>query len=453
MRSRLGHHSVVLIVAIILESRCQGQTLPAYSPNTSEPVSAVNDARSGTENAVPSWAADAVFYQIFPERFRNGDSTNDPTRTSLEGFERLPDSWVVTPWTSDWYHRSDWERALDPKNFYATVNQRRYGGDLQGVIDKLDYLTKLGINAIYFNPLFHARSAHKYDATSLHHIDPYFGPDPEGDLQLIRNESDNPQTWQWTAADKLFLTLVHEMHNRGMKVVIDGVFNHTGREFFAFADLRKNQQESKFRDWYLVRRYDDPTTAADELDYQAWWNYKSLPEFADNLAGDDLATGPKQYIADITRRWMDPNQDGDPTDGVDGWRLDVATDVPLGFWASWNQLVRSLNPAAYTVGEFWEQASQQVSAGGFSATMNYHGFALPIKGFLVDGKLSRVWKSPGRATARPSTDKASRIAESGRFPRYAARGFDDCQFRSGATRLHPVGAIRLRSGAESFSAH
>ncbi len=336
---------------------------------------------------VPDWIVDTVFYQIFPERFRNGDPANDPTFDSLESPRRVPDSWAISPWTADWYSRAAWEKSMG-EDFYTSVYHRRYGGDLQGVIDKLDYLQELGVTAIYFNPVFHARSLHKYDASSMHHIDPFFGPDPEGDLKLISTETEDPGTWHWTAADKLFLELVQRIHRRGMKLIIDGVFNHTGRDFFAFADLRKHQAESRYRDWYVVRTYDDPATSNDEFDYEGWWNSKALPVFADNADHTDLHPSPKQYVFRVTRRWMDPDSDGDPADGVDGWRLDVPNDVPTGFWAEWNQLVRELNPEAYTVGEYWNDAREQLLQGDFSASMNYHGFAYPVKGFLVDGRLS-----------------------------------------------------------------
>lgn len=338
------------------------------------------------ESTVPGWAADAVFYQIFPERFRNGDPSNDPTRASLEFPERAPATWAISPWTGDWYAQADWEKEMG--DFYASVFHRRYGGDLQGVIDRLDYLRDLGINTLYFNPVFYARSMHKYDGNTFHHIDPYFGPDPEGDFALMAQETSDPATWQWTAADRLFLDLLRESHARGLRVVIDGVFNHTGRDFFAFADLRENQQDSPYTDWYIVEAYDDPATEADEFQYQGWWGVETLPEFADNADGTDLHPAPKQYIFDATVRWMDPDGDGDPSDGIDGWRLDVANMVPTGFWADWNAHVRSLNPAAYTVSEVWEDAADFLVAGGFSATMNYHGFAYPVKGFLVDGRLT-----------------------------------------------------------------
>ncbi|HVT30002.1 MAG TPA: alpha-amylase family glycosyl hydrolase, partial [Lacipirellulaceae bacterium] len=281
---------------------------------------------------VPDWAADAIFYQIFPERFCNGDRSNDPTRESLEFPEQVPKSWKISPWTGDWYARADWEKESGP-NFYDNgVFNRRYGGDLEGVIEKLDYLSTLGINTIYLNPVFYARSLHKYDGSSFHHIDPCFGPDPAGDLKMMAVETSDPASWKWTSADKLFLDLLQKAHARKIRVIIDGVFNHTGRDFFAFADLRTRQAKSPYRDWYIVQSYDDPATPQNEFRYKGWWGVDTLPEFAHKAANDDLQPGPKQYILNITKRWMDPNRDGDPSDGIDGWRLDVANEVPTGFW-------------------------------------------------------------------------------------------------------------------------
>jgi cyclomaltodextrinase / maltogenic alpha-amylase / neopullulanase len=349
----------------------------------------VADAPDGlTSPTVPAWAADAVFYQLFPERFANGDKSNDPTRDSLEFADSVPTNWAISPWTGDWYARAAWEEQLGP-NFYENgVFHRRYGGDLQGVIDKLDYLQTLGINTIYFNPVFHARSLHKYDGNSFHHVDPYFGPNPAGDLAQMAAETSDPATWHWTEADKLFLELIRLAHERKIRVIIDGVFNHTGRDFFAFADLRSRQAESPYRDWYLVQHFDDPATPQNEFRYKGWWGVDTLPEFANSNDGHDLHPGPKQYILDSTRRWMDPNGDGDPADGIDGWRLDVANEVPSGFWRDWHAAARQLNPDCYTVAEIWNDARQFLDEGGFSASMNYHGFAFPVKGFLVDQVLA-----------------------------------------------------------------
>ncbi len=334
----------------------------------------------------PAWAAEAVFYQIFPERFCNGDLKNDPTRESLE-FPIVPGpDWRPSSWTADWYSRDKWEKELGPDFYRDGVFDRRYGGDLQGVLNKLDYLNDLGINAIYFNPLFYSRSLHKYDGNSYHHIDPYFGPDPQGDLNLIGKETGDPKTWQWTAADKLFLQVVREAHNRGMHVIIDGVFNHTGRDFFAFKDIREKQERSPYKDWYQIESFDDPKTARNEFNYKGWWGHKTLPIFAASLDKKDMAAGPKNYIFEATRRWMLPR--GERKDGIDGWRLDVADERPFKFWADWNGLVRQLNPEAYTTAEIWKNAVELLQKGGFSASMNYNAFAIPLKGCLIDNNVA-----------------------------------------------------------------
>jgi len=364
-------------------------------------TSSLAAAPSGLSPEIPYWAADAVWYQIFPERFANGDPSNDPTRDSLEFPVRPPASWRISPWTADWYAMDDWEKEMGG-GFYTSVFDRRYGGDLQGVIDRLDYLRDLGINVIYFNPVFWARSMHKYDGNSFHHVDPHFGPDPQGDFRLIATETADPATWHWTAADRLFLKLIAEARARGIRIVIDGVFNHTGRDFFAFRDLMENQEKSPYVDWYIVRSFDNPDTARNEFDYESWWGFKTLPIFRDLPDGSDLHPGPKKYVFDSTRRWMDPNGDGDPSDGIDGWRLDVAEEVPVGFWADWNRLVRQLNPEAITVSEVWGDASHFLAEAGFTATMNYHGLAKPAKAFLIDravnattfGNLLRASVSP-----------------------------------------------------------
>jgi len=392
-----GLHAAVLGIAALAAVGCRDG---AASPGADVALAAtpVSDAALPTAQttwddaeplaAVPPWIVDAVFYQIFPERFRNGDPANDPTHDSLEFPDAVPASWAVSPWTGDWYARAPWERELGDDFYEHGVFNRRYGGDLQGVLDRLDYLQELGVNTLYFNPVFYGRSLHKYDGASMHHIDPYFGPDPAGDFKLMAGETSDPQTWQWTAADRLFLQLVDELHRRGMRIVIDGVFNHTGRDFFAFADLRHRQAKSPYADWYIVQYFDDPNTPQNEFRYKGWWGNDTLPEFADTSGGQDLHPGPKQYVMDVTRRWMDPDGDGNPTDGIDGWRLDVANEVPQQFWRDWHQLVRQLNPHAYTTAEIWQDARQFLLDGGFSASMNYHAFAYLAKGFLIDGRLS-----------------------------------------------------------------
>lgn len=333
----------------------------------------------------PEWARDAVWYQVFPERFANGDAANDPTWASLDFNDRVrEESWAVSPWTGDWYERAPWEREAGPSFYEDGVFFRRYGGDLQGVLDRVDYLDSLGVTAVYFNPVFYAKSLHKYDAASFHHIDPYFGPDPEGDLATIAAETADPATWQWTSADRLFLDVLDAFHQRGIRVVLDGVFNHTGTAFFAFADVAERQQASPYADWYEVTAWDDPATEANEFDWNGWWGFKPLAVLANNADGTDLHPDVKAHVFDATRRWMDPDGDGDPSDGIDGWRLDVSGEVPDGFWRDWNALVYALNPDAYTVAEEWGDASDYLPRTGFQATMNYHALAIPLDAFAFD---------------------------------------------------------------------
>lgn len=323
----------------------------------------------------PEWARNAVWYQIFPERFHNADASNDPTRERIGG----PPGWEITSWTSDWYARADWEQKRGPE-FRSFVTTRRYGGDLQGVMDKLDYLNSLGVNVIYFNPVFDAVSMHKYDASSYHHIDRHFGPDPAGDVVKMNAEDPiDPKTWVWTSADSLFLNLIKESHARGIRVVIDGVFNHTGRDFWAFRDLLEHKQNSRFKGWYEGVVFND--SLPDGFDYKGWWGYKGLPELKEE--NGTLIPPIRDHLFAITRRWMDPNGDGDPSDGVDGWRLDVAEDVGLPFWREWHAHVRSINPNALTIAETWTDAAKtHIADDLFDVVMNYR-FAYAAHDFFI----------------------------------------------------------------------
>ncbi len=170
----------------------------------------MDSSKSSNEEFVPEWAKEVVWYQIFPERFRNGDPSNDPQLIDIDGAypHDIISPWQVHPWGSDWYKLQPYEQK-NGKDIWFNLQRRRYGGDLQGIIDKLDYLKDLGITALYLNPVFTSPSSHKYDAVTFHHIDPNFGPDPEGDRKMIGMEIfDDPSTWVWTNADKLALRLI-----------------------------------------------------------------------------------------------------------------------------------------------------------------------------------------------------------------------------------------------------
>ncbi len=233
----------------------------------------------------PYWLPDAVFYQIFPDRFANGDPTNDPPR--------------VAPWGS-------------PPTLWDFM-----GGDLRGILQKLDYLLDLGVNALYLNPIFQATSNHRYNISDYYRIDPKLG----------------------TMAD--FRALLAACHANGVRLILDGVFNHTGRGFFAFNDILENGKHSPYRDWYHIRRW--PVRAYGEgpaEDYDAWWGFRSLPKL--NTANPAV----REFIFGVARYWVEQ--------GADGWRLDVPNEIDDdGFWQEFRAVVKTANPDAYLVGEIW----------------------------------------------------------------------------------------------------
>ncbi len=353
----------------------------------------------------PVWAKEVVWYQIFVERFNNGDASNDPTPETMyaaSNFIDTPDDWSVTPWTGDWYQPEEWAKETG-QNFYSNLQLRRYGGDLQGVINKLEHIKALGVTALYFNPLNDAPSLHKYDVRNFHHIDVNFGSDPEGDRALIAQEDPfNPETWQWTAADKLFLQLVDKAHQLGIRVVVDYSWNHTGVEFWAWKDIVKNQEASKYKDWYSIISFDDPATETNEFEYKGWLNISSLPELKKVNTSEehrpghpfegDLHPEVKKHVFDVTKRWLAPN--GDVNKGIDGYRLDVADHVPMGFWRDYRTYVKSINPEAYLVGEIWWEAWPDklmnpipyVSGDVFDAVMHYQVYR-PARYFFADGDI------------------------------------------------------------------
>jgi len=315
-------------------------------------------------NEPPEWSKRVIWYQIFVERFYNGDKSNDPRPENIDipPVKMIaPAGWSVTPWTQDWYRKEEWAENTG-WNFGEMAQYRRYGGDLQGVLDKLDYLQELGVTALFMNPLNDAPSLHKYDARNYHHIDVNFGPDPAGDNKIIAGEDPNePVTWRWTSADKLFLKLVAEAHKRNIRIIMDYSWNHTGVMFWAWQDILKNQEKSVYKDWYAIKSFDNPATPDNEFSYTGWAGVSSLPELkkinitTDRISGypyeGDINDGAKQHIFAVTKRWLAP--DGDTAKGIDGFRLDVADQIGLGFWRDFRKFVRSVQPDAYLVGEIW----------------------------------------------------------------------------------------------------
>jgi cyclomaltodextrinase len=268
---------------------------------------------------VPAWVQDAIFYQIFPDRFANGDPGNDPVN--------------VHPW-------GEKPTAWDFQ-----------GGDLQGVIQHLDYLVDLGINAIYLNPIFQSTSNHRYNTSDYFKIDPKLG-DPD-----------------------VFRTLLNEAHKRELRLVLDGVFNHCGRGFFAFNDVMENQQQSPYLDWFHIKRFPlEAYKPGDAEDYEGWWKFKSLPKF--NTGNPQV----RRYLFDVARYWIDQ--------GIDGWRLDVPNEInDDDFWAEFRQVVKQANPEAYLVGEIWKVDPRWVGPNHFDGLMNYPFRDLLI-GLIGDHSLS-----------------------------------------------------------------
>lgn len=363
-----------------------------------------NDVKKPVISGPPEWSKNVIWYQIFVERFNNGDQSNDPTIESIatpSASFQAPANWSITPWTSDWYTQEDWAKTSG-RELRETLQHRRYGGDLQGVLDKLDYLSDLGITAIYLNPVNDAPSLHKYDARNYHHIDINFGPDPKGDLAIMATENPaDPATWKWTSADKLFLKVIDAFHKRGIKVIVDYSWNHTGVLFWAWQDLVKNQEKSQYKDWYEVLSFDNPATPENEFTYKGWLNIMSLPEIKKvDVKGErsighpyegNINKGAKQHIFDVTRRWLAP--DGDASKGIDGYRLDVADQVPMGFWRDYRTFVKSIKPEAYLVGEIWwvkwpdsfMDPSPYANSEIFDAVMFYQAYR-PARGFFAQAE-------------------------------------------------------------------
>ena len=252
---------------------------------------------------VPDWVQDAIFYQIFPDRFANGDLSNDPP--NIQPWESMP--------TSRGFH----------------------GGDLRGIIQHMDYLLDLGVNALYLNPIFQATSNHRYNTTDYMRIDPKLGS--LGDFQA-------------------FLEIAHR---NNVRVILDGVFNHCGRGFFAFNDILENQVHSPYRDWFHIKKYPvDAYSDGDASDYLGWWNMKSLPKF--NTTNPEV----RRYILEVARYWIDL--------GIDGWRLDVPNEIDDDpFWAEFRHAVKSANSEAYLLGEIWTADRRWVGDSHFDGLMNY----------------------------------------------------------------------------------
>lgn len=313
----------------------------------------------------PDWVKNAVVYQIFTDRFRDGDPTNNTPAGSFF-YEENP--------TIERSNGTDWNTAIcDPRDSGSACpnvySQNFYGGDLQGIIDELDYLQSLGVTALYLNPIFESPSNHKYDTTDYSVIDDNFG-----DLATFQN-------------------LVTQASARGMSVILDGVFNHTSSDSIYFDRYGRYTEvgacespNSPFRDWYYFTDVTPGTGTCvgsdgtpDAANYTSWFGFDSLPKL--NSSNPEV----RNLIWDggsmsIARFWVDPAQ------GASGWRLDVGGDVDPGtlndpnnlYWEGFRDAVHQSNPEGYIVGEEWGNATSWVIDNQWDATMNYQYSSLML---------------------------------------------------------------------------
>jgi glycosidase len=349
----------------------------------------------------PAWAQHAVWYQIFPERFRDGDKANDlpdaPAWTSKwiprgagggnqaagAGAGRRGNAAAGTPGAPGTPRAPGTPGAGAAGRGNAGSGNRFFGGDIQGIRAELPYLRSLGVTALYLNPVFKSPSIHKYDTTDYRHVDDNFGY--AGDIAELTGETyENPATWKWTKSDRLLLDFVAEAHRQGFKVLLDGVFNHAGAQFGPFLDLRQNGQKSKYADWFNISSWDPLTWIS--FGGRAGGNMPELKK--DPVTG--LAPGPRDYVLNITKRWLAP--DGDPSRGVDGFRLDYAQNVPRVFWVTYRNVVKSVKPDAYITGEIWTPATSYLGGDAWDATMQY-AFSNAVQAFFIGGSQKPITAS------------------------------------------------------------
>lgn len=331
--------------------------------------------------SVPKWARGAVFYQIFVDRFYNGDPSNDVLDNEYcyigESTRRV----------TDWFKYPD---NMDVRSFY--------GGDLQGVMDKLDYLQGLGVDVIYLNPIFVSPSNHKYDIQDYDYVDPHFGKIVKDTGECLPEGcKDNRQASKYItrvtdkanleASNELFAKLVEEIHRRGMRVILDGVFNHCG-SFNKWLDrecIYENQEgyekgayvdyESPYRSFF---KFQDPWQWPYNGTYNGWWGHDTLPKL--NYEESEKLY---EYIMQIGEKWVSPPYN------VDGWRLDVAADLGYTeefnhrFWRDFRTRVKKANPDALILAEHYGDPKAWLLGDQWDTVMNYDAFMEPITWFLT----------------------------------------------------------------------
>lgn len=329
----------------------------------------------------PDWAKGAVMYQIYVDRFYNGDPSNDVLTNEYQYIGEKSRQ------VEDWYR---YPSAMDVRDFY--------GGDLQGVLDKMDYLESLGIEVIYFNPLFVSPSNHKYDIQDYDHIDPHYGKIVKDGGRLLEHwETDNTHAERYIcrvtdpenlqASDEMFIQVVQEAHKRGMKVILDGVFNHCG-SFNKWLDreriyenqpgYEKGAYVSGDSPYHSYFKFHDENRFPYNPTYDGWWGHDTLPKL--NYEGSRKL---EEYILYIARKWVSPPF------CADGWRLDVAADLGHSpeynhrFWAMFREAVKEANPSAVVLAEHYGDPSGWLQGDQWDTIMNYDAFMEPVTWFLT----------------------------------------------------------------------
>ena len=333
--------------------------------------------------STPDWAKGAVMYQIFTDRFYNGDKSNDVE-------------------TNEYYYIGDYsQRVTNWDKYPANMGVREfYGGDLQGVMDKLDYLQDLGVEVVYFNPLFVSPSNHKYDIQDYDYIDPHYGKIVDDGGEVLPNGvTDNSQATKYKkrttglknleASNELFIKLVEELHRRGMKVILDGVFNHCG-SFNKWMDRERIYEgeedyepgayvsaDSPYRSYFRFFK-EEPENWPYNGNYDGWWGHDTLRK----LNYED-SVKLENYILYIGRKWVSPPYN------VDGWRLDVAADLGRSneynheFWQKFRRAVKDANPNALILAEHYGDPSDWLKGDEWDTVMNYDAFMEPVTWFLT----------------------------------------------------------------------
>jgi len=418
---------------------------------------------------VPEWAKEAVWYNIFPDRFYNGNKENDPIYNEFgpEEFKMPSDNkkaelikqykWGIYTdefgefetniWTDDFESDTNWERKKGLTVNYSLKYARMYGGDIQGIKEKIPYLKDLGITALWLNPLFFAESNHKYGAADFRHISPDFGVirhtgnkygieadienkygnktyldvlDKENiekysELELLRvnltgenagkngyGETEKTDTWVWTESDLIVIDFIKELHKNGIRVIFDAVFNHSGPRHWSFELAMAEGEKSKYKNWYRFhdfqkhKKIDMNTEEKDAYEilihnkhnvhYSGWAGFGTLPEF------DSYNEEFIEYIFNITKKWLlgadgKISSDWHEDDGIDGFRLDVPNCLQnQNFWTLWRKVVKETKPEAYITAELWGDARSEINDGvKYDTVMNYEWLKVVIGYFINQG--------------------------------------------------------------------